>query len=578
MDETMLSKLNISHKTSKALRRYILRLSFLQAFLLISYPTLAQVDQAKQAIAEGNFLHAVDILTTAIMDAPTPDAYLHLGIAYANLKQYDQTLSIYREAAQKYPNDPRFHSETAGIHLNNRDIELARQALTQALALAPTDDYANDLLASINLSQGDVEGALDAWNHSERPRIATVSQNFLPQFRNWVVRQSLPFSRGDILSYDLWRTTQERLYATKLFSNVGLEIEPSINPDLYNAIIRTSPRKNGVGEIVFDLLKGLPVKTVFFQLADLHESGFTWASSYRWDEDRKKASVALTVPLPLPAVPMLEFSNTWRSERWNLSQSIRKKFLPKSRFDYKVNTIRVGMNLVPHYRFKVAAGLEYRNRTATGKIEPLAMDKRDSGTLQLGVQFRPLEGRYSNQIHLEAFLARKNFLGDFDFSGLTTQIANRYWIDEQSEIILDWSISLGTSSGELPIDNYFLLGIGRQGAHLLRGHVVSERGQFGRGPMGTGFVLLNTDIERKLLTVPMFNALSIPYVKIKAMGFFDSAKVSDRNQIFRQGEWMKDFGVGMQFEIPTGSFTVLYGRDTLSKMNNFYGYVERRFW
>ena len=76
----------------------------------------------------------------------------------------------------------------------------------------------------------------------------------------------------------------------------------------------------------------------------------------------------------------------------------------------------------------------------------------------------------------------------------------------------------------------------------------------------------------------MFNTLSIPYVMVKAMGFFDSAKVFDRNRIFRQGEWMNDVGVGMRFETPTGSFTVLYGRDITDGVNNFYGYVERRFW
>ncbi len=548
------------------------------ALLLLAHPSSAQVGEARQAMAEGDSLRAVEILTTALEDAPTPDVYLYLGLAHANLEQYDQALEVFSEASRRYPDDPRFHSETAGVHLANRDVALAREALTRALALAPDDDYASDLLASINLSEGDVEEALDTWNQAGRPRIDEVFQNFSPGFLNWVVPRSLSFAEGDVLDYDRWRTTQERLYATKLFSNVGLEMEPSSVPQLYNAIVRTTPRANTRGDILLDLVRGLLVETTYFELWDVGLSGVSWRSSYRWDEDRRRARGQLVVPLPLPGVPVLDFTNTWRSERWDMSQSVREEFLPEARFDYKVNSVRLGIHAVPHYRVEVGAGLEYRNRAAAGTIEPLAMDARNSGTLQFDVRVRPVEGRYSSQLRFEAFLAREGLLGDFDFGGGTAQIANRYVIDEVSDTTFDWSVSGGTSRGELPVDSYFMMGIGRGSAHPLRGHVVSDSGRYGRAPMGTDFVLINTDIERRLVTVPLFNTLSIPYLMVKAMGFFDSAKVFDRNRIFRQGEWMNDVGVGMRFETPTGSFTVLYGRDITDGVNNFYGYVERRFW
>ena len=569
-----------THPTMAARRHspLVRQILFMLTILLAARPGSAQVGEARQAMAEGDSLRAVEILTTALEDTPTPDAYLYLGLAHANLKQYDRALAVFSEASRRYPDDPRFHSETAGIHLANREVELAREALRQALAVAPDDDYASDLLASINLSEGDVEDALNTWNQAGRPRIDEIFQNFSPGFLNWVVPHSLSFAEGDVLDYDRWRTTQERLYATKLFSNVGLEMEPSGAPQLYNAIVRTSPRANSRGDILLDLFRGLPVETTFLELWDLGLSGISWKSSYRWDEDRRRARGQLVVPLPLRGVPVLDFTNTWRSEHWDLSQSIREEFLPEARFDYKVNSVRFGIHMVPHYRVEVGGGLDYRNRAAAGTIEPLAMDARNSGTLQFDVRVRPAEGRFSNQLRFEAFVAREGLLGDFDFSGGTAQIANRYVINEESDIAFKWSLSGGTSRGRLPVDSYFMLGIGRGSAYPLRGHVVSEGGRYGRAPMGTDFVLINTDIERRLVTVPMFNTLSIPYLMVKVMGFFDSAKVFDRNRIFRQGEWLNDVGIGMRFETPTGSFTVLYGRDITDGVNNFYGYVERRFW
>ena len=243
-----------------------------------------------------------------------------------------------------------------------------------------------------------------------------------------------------------------------------------------------------------------------------------------------------------------------------------------------MNAIRVGLGVVPDYRLDINASFEYRNRAARGNIESLGMNSRNSGTFRIESTIRTMEGRYQNQLRFEGFLARSSVLGDFDFSGGSIQVANRYILEEASDTSFNFSLTGGTSGGDIPVDSYFLLGIGRGSRYPLRGHVASDEGRYGRAPMGTDFVLINTEVERRMVTVPLFDTLGIPYIMIKAMGFFDRAKVFDTNRIFRQGAWLNDVGAGLRFETPTGSFTVLYGRDITDGVNNLYGYVERRFW
>ncbi len=547
-------------------------------FMLIAQPALSQVDQARQAIAAEEHLEAVEILTPVVAENPTPDAYLYLGLAHANLSQNDRALELFGEAARLYPNDTRFHNEAAGVHLANGDMEAAVEALNRALSIDANDAYASDLLASLRLSTGNVRAALDIWNRVGRPRIEEVLENFSPQLIHWTVGHALTFGPGDILAYDAWKTTQARLFRSRLFSNVGLDVEPSGPDDLYNAIVRTSNRTNTPTEILIDLVRGLPIETTYLDLWNIGFSGISWRSNFRWDDDRRRLQGELIVPLPLPTLPIIEFWDTWRSERWDLSPSIRDAFAAEATFDYKVNSVGIDLKLTPVHQVEIDLGFEYRNRDSTGSIAVLGMDERNSGMLDFDMILNTVDGRYNNKLRAKGFLARDSLLGDFNFSGGSVEIANRFHITENARTVFDWSVTGGTSRGDLPVDHYFILGLTSLTDYRLRGHVASDGGRYGNAPMGTDFVLLNTDIEHRLVTIPLFNTLSIPFIEVKALGFFDSAKTFDRQRVFRQGEWLNDVGAGLRFETPTSAFTILYGRDTNGGENNFYGYVERRLW
>src|SRR5689334_3611755 len=131
--------------------------------LLVAASVFGQIDEAKRAIEAGEFVRAVNILSEAVATQPTADAFLYLGIAYGNMKEYQKAEETLKQGADRYPDDGRFHTELAGVYFATHDVDKARGELRRALSIDSTDRYASDLLASINMSRGDTEAALRYW-------------------------------------------------------------------------------------------------------------------------------------------------------------------------------------------------------------------------------------------------------------------------------------------------------------------------------------------------------------------------------------------------------------------------------
>jgi hypothetical protein len=539
---------------------------------------VAQVSEAREAIERGEYVRAVNILAAELAERPSADTYLYLGIAYGHMKEYEKAQEVLIQGSAHYPDDARFHNELAGVHLANNDVDTARSDLERALSVDPTNDYASDLLATIDMSQGEVQAALRFWNKSGRPVIDDIMHNYYLTFGSWVVRKAVAFHPAGVLRYGEWKTTESRLLETDNFTNVGIEIEPTRVPEQYNAVVRTTTKTNMISDVVFGLFKGLPAATSYFDLWNIGNSGLNFNSSYRWDADRRRAEGRLKAPLPLGGLFQVEIGDAWRSERWDATSSIRSEHQSKARFNYKANSLRLRVKHIPYYRFEIAGGFEYRNRAASGSLPELGTDSRNTAKFTVETDLRFADDRYQNRLHLEGFAARPSVLGDMHFSGGITEFHNRFTISKDTRTALDWSLRAATARGRLPFEDYFMLGMEVNPRFPLRGHAVADGGRYGSGPMGTDFLLANVDLERRLATVPLFNTFNIPFLTVKWEVFVDAAKTFDRNRIFKQGKLWVDAGGGLRFETPTHSLNLIMGRSLRDGTGILMGYVERRLW
>ena len=76
-------------------------------FLTFAQPLAAQessnVQLAREAATTTETLEAIENLTSEIETNPSPEAYLALGLAHADLLQYDRALELFAEAGARYP-------------------------------------------------------------------------------------------------------------------------------------------------------------------------------------------------------------------------------------------------------------------------------------------------------------------------------------------------------------------------------------------------------------------------------------------------------------------------------------------
>ena len=547
--------------------------------LLTTLQAFSQLDEARQAIERGENVRAANILAMELADRPSVDAFLLLGTVYVNMREFEKAEDILNEATDRYPGDVRVLNALGDLHLANKDVEAAKTALRRALRVDPANNYASDLLATIDMSEGEVQSALRAWNKTNRPVVDDILHNYNLSFGSWVVRKAVAFHPAGALRYSEWKTTEARLLETGNFTNVGLEVEPTTIPDQYNAVVRTTAKTNSFGDFLFNLVKGVPFSTSYFDLWNIKNSGINFNSNYRWEWDRRRFEGKFDVPLPFPGLLLTEFGDTWRSEHWNTSPNIVEEDLADARFLYKANILRFYAKQIPHYKFDIGGGLEYRNRAASGNLPQIATDSRNVGKFSLETNIRIVDRRYQNRLHVEGYVARDSILGDISFSGGVAQLDNRVTLSRDNRSYLDWTLKGGTSRGTVPVEDYFVLGVDtRNPRNPLRGHMAADHGTYGRGPMGTDFVLFNMDVERRITTLPLFNTLNIPFLTVKWEVFLDAAKTFDFNHIFKGGKLWVDTGGGLRFETPTQSFNLIYGRSLRDGTAVFTAYVERRLW
>lgn len=551
--------------------------------LILSLNALAQSDpvaEAKAAMSKGEYARAVNILSQVVQRL-TPaegaaDAYLNLGISYAHIREWRNAEETFRQGAEKFPADSRFHNELAGVYLNANDLERARASLRTSLAISPEDKYAADLLGSIDMSMGNVRAALDGWNHAGDPVVQDVLHNGHTNSENWVVSRATAFESGEVLTWSRWRTTESRLWRSGLFSSVSIEIEPTATPQ-YNAIIRASEKTNQRRDAAATLLLNtLLYQTPSLNLWNVRNSGVSLGASYRFSTNRHRAEATFDVPLPIPGLLFLETRGTWRSERWDISRVVAQAD-GRERFSLRSTGIRGMVRHVPHYRFEIGAGFEYRNRHE--ESGGTFVDRRDAGRLLFETIVRPLDlPRYQTSIRGEGFLAREALLSDARYSGGTVEVRNRYVVSADRAAYFDWNLKTGTTRGDVPIEDYFVLGLKQQPETYLRGHnAISSDGHFGNAPMGTEFWLVNTTFERRFRRIPLFNTLNVPYVDLKWEVFLDGGKTFDRMHRFQQGKLWIDAGGGFKLETPERSYHFIYGRSLRDGTDTFAAYVEKRW-
>jgi tetratricopeptide (TPR) repeat protein len=509
-------------------------------------------------------LLAVSISLVAQETGAAADAALAEGIALARQERFAEANAALLAGQRKYPTDPRFLLELAGVSYRLKHTDETKKRLRQALRLDPVNTYGNEFLATLHLLDGNLEAALMRWNRIGKPLLQEVVFDPAPAFDGTLLHRAVTFSGGQILTLSRLHATERNLDLLNVFVRRQLDLAPS-GSGRYIATYRLLPSAqplSGRWATLLTLARGLPYQAVSLEQTNLANRAWNARGLYRWDAQKRRVAFDFGGPLANTPSRAFRFSVDGRDEHWDLPIA--------SDVRLRRAAAEVGATIILREKFTWTTAVRASNRSIAGAP---AIEAFDSGwTIEQRNQFDlPVftlpEQRF--RLNARAGLRTGRFLGRTKSSrilGIESAVTANWLPQSKGD---DWEIRgafyAGTISG-VPFDDYFQLGMERDSPYWIRGVAGSRDGRKGAGPIGSSFALAQSGFDRTVLR--------IPFLRVKAGPFFDTGRVSG----FTTPVWRS--GTGAQIRLVAGggvTWSLIVGRDLRRGEMTFYSTVSKIF-
>ncbi len=554
------------------------------AVLMLGSPAFAQdhpSDQARLTAAQSAFNagHWDEAISLAKGPADQSSEFDFLeGVALARLEKWPEAKLAFDAGLRKAPNDPRFLVELAGIAYKQKDFRTAKDQLHAALRLNPQDAYAREFLATVYFLEGNLEAALTYWNPEDKPRLRHMV--FAPplQLKESLRNRAIAFNAPQILSQGALLATQARLDNLGVFSSRRIELAPADSGD-YDVTLHLAER-NGWGdskvEGVVSLLSGLPYATVYPEFYNLGHDAVNLTSLARWDSEKRRVFLALSMPLyGDPGVRLQVYADA-RNENWNLSQTFFGVSTPLTDLNMRRAAFGLEVHSIVNGRWNWSAGADITNRNFRNlsAVTPPAERTFFTGSASLAGRLRfertlarVAERRFTLDSLAEARAGREFADGLGPFATLRGSLRAHWFPRSQGDDYeMQGQIRAGGTAGKATLDELFQLGIERDNDLWLRGHAGTFDGRKGAAPLGRRFFLANWEMDKNIYENGFFS--------VKLGPFLDSGAVADSSGLFGSKRWLWDSGAQCKVRVLGGLTIILsYGRDLRGGHDAFYGTV-----
>jgi tetratricopeptide (TPR) repeat protein len=514
----------------------------------------------------------------ATPDQP-PQLALYRGLALAQLGQLAAAERQFRMAAAAYPRDARFPVELAGIAYRQKKFSVAIADLRHALHLRPSDDYANNFLGSIYYLQGNLEAALKYWNRADKPRLNDLSYNVDPDVPPLLLDRAFAFSRGSVWRLRQFRTTQARLAGLDLFSQMRFDLDERQDGQ-FNLGFTGAERSRGTRFTVSSaasFLRGLPYQSVYPELYNLNRDGLNWLSFVRWDDEKRWLSTEIAAPLPEGPQKRFRLNFVGRNENWDVARTLQPGTESVAGFNMERAVLGGEIESIVSGQWQWTVGAKYsyrRFRTLFGIPAPTSPLFTDASAIALtsSVQHPLL------QVPEHRFTLDSAATGEFGtfysnplgrYGRLNGTLAATWFPQAQGDDYRTRTmLRAGGDLGQVSFDDLYMLGFDRDNPLWMRGHNGLVNGEKGNAPLGTRYVLSNSQVDKI--------AYHAPFTTLRVGPFLDTGEIFDSSGYFGSRQWLVDTGVQARVGV-LGSFAFIvgYGRDLRSGANTFYSTVTR---
>jgi len=557
---------------------------FLGVVLALGFPAFAQEpasDQARLPAAQtafdaGHWEEAANLARGPADQSPDLD-FLG-GLALAHLEKWQEAKLAFDAGFRKSPGDSRFLVELAGIAYKQKDFRAAKNHLHAALKLNPRDAYAREFLAAIYFLEGNLEAALKYWNPEDKPRLRSVAFKPSLRLKEPLRNSAVAFNAPQVLTPNALLTTQVRLDNLGVFSSRRMELSPADSGN-YDATLHLA-EKYGWGdskvEGLVSPLSGLPYATVYPEFYNLGGNAVNLTSLARWDSEKRRVSLSLSMPLyGNPSLRLRLYADA-RNENWDLTQTFFGASTPLTDLNMRRAAAGAEVHANVNGRWSWSAGAEVANRnfrnlsTNTSSAGREFFTDTTSLAAWLGAErtlFRGPERRFTLDSSAKVKAGREFANGLGPFAALRGSLL-AHWFPRAKgdEYETQIKIRAGATAGKATLDELFELGIERDNDLWLRGHAGTFDGRKGAAPLGRRFFLTNWEMDKNIYENGFFT--------LKLGPFLDSGAVADSSGLLGSQRWLWDAGAQCKVRV-LGSLTVVlsYGRDLRGGKGVFYGTI-----
>ncbi|HEV2386123.1 MAG TPA: tetratricopeptide repeat protein [Candidatus Acidoferrales bacterium] len=533
--------------------------------------------RVQQLYGAGRYAEIVALVPASPANSPELDLYR--GLALARLGRWPEARAAFEAAHAQQPANARFLVELAGAAYKMNDSRAAKRSLRRALRLAPDDRYARNFLASLYFLDGNLEAALAEWNRIDQPRIIAVDRSPQPRLRGVLLDRAFAFASLETLRLGDLRATEARLDNLGVFASYRFELAP-VASDNYSVTFHSLERSGwGAGKLdgLLSLVRGLPYLTVEPGFYNLHDAAINVSSLLRWDDNKRRVTVAVSGPLGGDPRWRAGIHFDARNENWDLSRTFRGPSGSLANLNLEKIEIGPEFRAVESGRWGWQAGVVYayrRFRNVAALAPAAAPFFTSGGSLEYRARtdYRILDNP-GRRLRVDSGVAAeygRNFARGLGGFGATTGAVELRWLPRARGDDYQTSLQFraGRAYGFATLDQLYQLGVERDNDLWLRGVAGTRRGRKGSAPLGREYALWNWETDKTLYQ----NGL----IEFRLGPFLDAGRVADPSGLVGSSGWLWDPGLALTVRV-LGSVSVVlsYGRDIGSGRGAFYATSTR---
>ena len=529
-----------------------------------STPFASLLAEGKQLIQEEDFGAAEEVLHQALRQVPTNvEALFLMGLVLAKQEKWDASRKRLEQATTQDPDFLPAHLELAGVHFKLGNHSESIRILRKVLFLDPDHDYAHRFLGTLLYLEDQKIEALEQWNDAQEPRINRIRYQTAPETTAEFLQRLFPLNEGEILRRQQILDIQWKQTRFHLGPPFHWHLEPSAG-DTWDLEIALPPPST------FSFPKAFLLENVTRVLFNQEVGGTvplgagtgrTLSGSVRWDPPRKRLQTSAQFPFVFSSADALGLDFDLRDEEWDYTPTGTK-------FDFREKHFLVDYEYLMSDRKSLSIGGGYQHQflrfEEVSRSLPYSPD-----LLRLGLQWNQLfslNPADTAQLHWGVRL-----VGAYGLTGaknrarqLLSTATFRWRFHRPSRARFSLSAHAGLSSSDLPLDDYFILGIGQDGPLPLRAHPTVQNGRKGNSPMGRNFALANLELHRRLVRWRI--------MEISGLLFSDTAVVSGGPFEFGlPAQLFYDVGAGFRLRVLGYDLAeVLFGFDLKTSSFNFW--------